>query len=248
MCRHLAYLGPPRSLAELITAPPHSLYEQSWSPRLQDHGTVNADGFGIGWYPPGPGAAATPVRYRRSIPIWADINLPDLLPVLHSGAVVAAVRDATAGTSRDEAASAPFALGPWLFSHNGSVDEWESLPADIGEPLTAAELLSLEARSDAALLWLMVARRLRSGHAPADALADVVRRTHGVRPDARLNLLLTDGGNLTAVRLGASLWYHAAADRVTVASEPVPGRPDWHEVPDHSLLTTHHSTVSIKAL
>ncbi|WP_052849674.1 ergothioneine biosynthesis protein EgtC [Streptomyces avicenniae] len=247
MCRHLAYLGPERPLAELITAPPHSLYEQSWSPRLQSHGTVNADGFGIGWYPPGS-RHAPPVRYRRAIPIWADANLPGLLDTLRSGVVVAAVRDATAGNSRDEAASAPFASGRWLFSHNGAVDDWESLPADTGEPLTSAELLGLEARSDSALLWVMVARRLTSGHTPADALADVVRRTRDVRPDARLNLLLTDGGGLTAVRLGSSLWYRAARGQVTVASEPVPEEPGWNEIPDHSLLTTHDSTVRIKAL
>jgi len=30
MCRHLAYLGAPRSLQSLVIDPPHSLYEQSW--------------------------------------------------------------------------------------------------------------------------------------------------------------------------------------------------------------------------
>ena len=48
MCRHLAYLGTPRSLASLVVDPPHSLYEQSWAPREQRHGTVNVDGFGVG--------------------------------------------------------------------------------------------------------------------------------------------------------------------------------------------------------
>ena len=124
MCRHLAYLGPSVRLASLLTGPAHSLYEQSWAPRLQRHGTVNADGFGLGWYPdPWPEDTVHPARYRRAVPIWADQNLPELLRSISSGAVLAAVRSATAGTSQDESAAAPFRDGPWLFSHNGAVPD-----------------------------------------------------------------------------------------------------------------------------
>ena len=52
MCRHLAYLGPPASLRSVLIDPPHGLYRQAWAPRRQRHGTVNADGFGVGWYAP----------------------------------------------------------------------------------------------------------------------------------------------------------------------------------------------------
>lgn len=50
MCRHIAYLGPSIPLGELLMRPPHSLVRQSWAPRHQRYGTVNADGFGVGWY------------------------------------------------------------------------------------------------------------------------------------------------------------------------------------------------------
>ena len=53
MCRHLAYLGPPATLRSVIIDPPYGLYRQAWAPRQQRHGTMNADGFGIGWYAPG---------------------------------------------------------------------------------------------------------------------------------------------------------------------------------------------------
>jgi glutamine amidotransferase len=121
MCRHTAYLGPPASLRSLLIDPPHSLYRQSWAPRRQRHGTVNADGFGIGWYaPPDP----VPARYRQGSPIWGDESLPDLARVVQAGAVLAAVRSATAGTARGAEAAAPFAAGPWLFSHNGVAEGW----------------------------------------------------------------------------------------------------------------------------
>src|SRR6266508_2604270 len=82
MCRHLAYLGPVVPLADLLLTPSHSLLRQSWEPAdMRGGGTVNADGFGIGWYPPDDEHLDEPVRYRRNIPIWADERLPvtDLL-------------------------------------------------------------------------------------------------------------------------------------------------------------------------
>ena len=92
MCRHLAWLGEPRTLHDLVLAPSHSLYEQSWAPREQRHGTVNADGFGAGWYVDG---RAAPVRYRRAQSIWTDASFASLAPTVQSRCVLAAVRSAT---------------------------------------------------------------------------------------------------------------------------------------------------------
>ena len=132
MCRHVAYLGPPVSLRSLLIDPPHSLYRQAWAPRRQRHGTVNADGFGIGWY---AGSDPVPARYRRGVPIWGDPSLPDIARVTSSAAVLAAVRSATEGTAAGEQAAAPFAHGRWLFSHNGRLDGWpDSAAALLAEP------------------------------------------------------------------------------------------------------------------
>ncbi len=90
MCRHLAYLGPPASLQSLLIDPPHGLYRQSWAPRFQRYGVVNADGFGVGWYADGD---PVPARYRRGIPIWGDSSLPDVARVTRSGAVLKSVRE-----------------------------------------------------------------------------------------------------------------------------------------------------------
>src|ERR1700730_14072793 len=130
MCRHLAYLGPPASLRSLLIAPPHSLYRQAWAPRLQRHGTVNADGFGVGWYADGD---QDPARYRRGVPMWADPSLPDIARVTRSRAVLAAVRSATPGTAVGEQAAAPFGDGRWLFSHNGSLEGWPAVAAAVAE-------------------------------------------------------------------------------------------------------------------
>ncbi|MCX2970785.1 MULTISPECIES: ergothioneine biosynthesis protein EgtC [Streptomyces] len=231
MCRHLAYVGPPVPLARLLTGVPHGLFEQSWAPRRQRYGTVNADGFGVGWYP----ADGPPARYRRAVPIWADGNLPDLARAVRSHAVLAAVRDATPGTSQDESAAAPYADGDWLFSHNGAVSHWTRLPDDLGARPSAATLLELESRCDSALLWALARPRLAAGEPPGAVLADLVRRTAAVRPGARLNLLLTDGRAIAATRHGDTLWYRAAEGGVCVASEP-DAADGWQEVPEDSLL------------
>ncbi|MEY9967946.1 ergothioneine biosynthesis protein EgtC [Streptacidiphilus sp. MAP12-16] len=249
MCRHLAYLGPVVPLAELLTTPPHSLVRQSWAPRRQTHGTVNADGFGIGWYL--PASDEEPARYRRAVPIWADPDLADLARTIRSGAVLAAVRNATPGTGQEAAAAAPYRTGQWLFSHNGAIDDWQRLTEDTGTALPARIMLGLEAHCDSALLWALVHDRLSAGEPPGSALAGVTRLVAAVRPQVRLNLLLTDGKSITATRWGDSLWYRATGDRVLVASEPSDeggDGGDWVEVPEHSLLLATRSQVRTEPL
>ncbi|WP_431782543.1 ergothioneine biosynthesis protein EgtC [Streptomyces chumphonensis] len=247
MCRHLAYLGPPVPLARLLTGVRHGLYEQAWAPRRQRYGTVNADGFGVGWYPRGEGER--PARYRRAVPIWADGNLPELGRAVHSHAVLAAVRDATAGTTQDESAAAPYADGPWLYSHNGAVPDWTHLVDDLAPSARppAAELLALESRCDSALLWALARPGLRAGEPAGGVLADLVLRVAAVRPGARLNLLVTDGRTVTATRHGDTLWYRTAEGSVTVASEP-DARDGWREVPEGSVLRATPTAVRTTAL
>jgi gamma-glutamyl hercynylcysteine S-oxide hydrolase len=241
MCRHLAYLGPPVPLRALLTDPPHSLYEQAWAPRRQRHGTVNADGFGVGWYADGD---PVPARYRRGGPIWADPSLPDIARVTRSGAVLAAVRSATPGTAVGEQAAAPFGHERWLFSHNGSLAGWPESAARLAagsEPATPdsgiAALFSLEAMVDSAFLWALVLRRLRDGAEMAAALAGTIAAVEAAGGTGRFNFLLTDGRTIAATACGDTLWYRASPAAVTVASEPDDDEPGWTEVPDRHVLT-----------
>ncbi len=235
MCRHLAYLGPPVPLRSVLIDPPFGLYRQSWSPRRQRHGTVNADGFGIGWY---AGGDPVPARYRRAVPIWGDRSLPDLARVTRSAAILAAVRSATPGTALGEAAVAPFASGPWLFSHNGALDGWPASATALSAALTPTESpFSLEAMVDSAFLWALVLGRLRSGTAADVALAATIAAIEAAGGSGRFNFLLTDGRSVAATAAGDTLWYRQAGGAVTVASEPGDDEPGWAEVPDRHVLT-----------
>jgi len=245
MCRHLAYLGPPVTLRELIIDPAHGLYRQAWAPRRQQHGTVNADGFGVGWY---AGGDPLPARYRRGQPIWADPSFADVARVTTTTAALAAVRCATAGTEAGEAAAAPYTSGPWLFSHNGAVSGWPDAAAGLAGALPAADLLTLEARSDSALLWALVLERLRGGAVAADALAATVARLHAERVPGRFNFLLTDGAVIAATAAGDTLCYRCDHGRVMVASEPSDDVPGWTWVPDGSVLTAAAGYVDVGRL
>lgn len=242
MCRHLAYLGEPVAIQRLVVDPPFGLYRQSWAPRLQRHGTVNVDGFGVGWYAEGD---PVPARYRREGPIWADASFADLARVVRTRAMLAAVRSATAGCAAGEAAAAPFAAGRWLFSHNGALPGWPARYGPLAADLPPAELLALEARSDSALVWALVLHRLRAGAQLGEALAETCREV-AKYGEARLNLLLTDGTSIAATAWGDTLYHRTGPQPgVVVASEPGDEDPGWVEVPDRSLLLATPAGVTV---
>lgn len=245
MCRHLAYLGPPVPLGTLLVEPPHGLLRQSWQPRRQAHGLMNADGFGVGWYVDGD---PVPARYRRDRPMWTDANLPDLARVIGSGAVLAAVRSGTDGMGHAEGAAAPFRDGRWLFSHNGAMPGWPASAAALAAALPPERLLRLDAASDSALLWALTHAALDGGTPLAEALAGTVSTAAAACPDARLNFLALDGATVAATTWGDTLCWRADQRGVVVASEPFDDEPGWHDVPDHSLLTATPDGVRVDPL
>lgn len=245
MCRHLVYLGPPITLRELLFDPPASLVHQSWAPKdMRRGGCINADGFGIGWYPDG----GEPVRYRRAQPIWTDPTIAQLAGVTRSGAILAAVRSATVGMPVLDSAAAPFLEGRWLFSHNGAVRGWPDSMAPLAGALPVRDLLTLDAPTDAALLWALVRHRLRAGVEPGRAVAETVVAVSRAAPESRLNLLLTDGHTAVASVAGHSLSVRRTPNSVLLASEPHDDDPDWQAVPEGQLVVATATGVRTSAL
>lgn len=235
MCRHLAHVGPrPLTLASRVTAPPHSLLVQAYAPAdMRGGGTINADGFGVGWLDD-DGAGHS---YRQPVPMWTDASFLDLATAVRSTAFVAAVRSATVGMPVSAGACAPFRDGTRIFSHNGVVRGWPASLADLASELDTETLMTLEAPTDSAVLWALVRRHLDAGKDPADAVLDVVTRALAAAPGSRLNVLLltTDAHDepvLVGTAVDHALSYRAGTDGVTVASEPLDDAPGWTPVPD----------------
>jgi glutamine amidotransferase len=216
---------------------------------MRGSGTMNIDGFGVGWY---AGPDPVPARYRNSGPIWADRSFADLTRVTRSGALLAAVRDASAGTEPSPSATSPFGADHYLFSHNGALAGWPATAAGLAATLSPLELLNLDARVDSALLWALTLKQLRDGAGPEEALAAVTGLLDQAGVAGRFNFLLTDGHTIAATTAGHSLFYRQGredgADSVTVASEPADEDPAWTEVPDRSLVTATASDVKVQPL
>jgi glutamine amidotransferase len=237
VCRHLAYLGVPRTLESLVVDPPHALYEQSWAPRRQRHGTVNVDGFGVGWYVDRP----VPVRYRRAQPIWTDASFASLAPTVATTCAVAAVRSATVGMSQDESAAAPFTHDRWLFSHNGRLHDWTTARKAL--LLEAADVPDARAGVDSALLFGLAVAHWQAGEPLEAGLASAARSAldHG---GGRLTMLASDGQALAALVCGEPLHLLEAPDGVVLASEPHDEDPGWREVPDGTVVRVDASGVT----
>lgn len=226
MCRHLGWLGAPVPVASLVLDPPHGLAVQSYSPRRQKHGLMNADGWGVGFFD-----ADVPRRWRSAAPLWGDASFASVAPALRSGCIVAAVRSATIGMPIEPSASAPFSDGSWLLSHNGVVDR-AVLPAT----------RHAESTVDSALLAALIFER------GLDRLGDTIVEVGTADPNARLNILAANGSRLLATTWGDTLSVLRAADGVVVASEPYDDDPGWQELPDRHLVDVRGEHVAVTPL
>jgi gamma-glutamyl hercynylcysteine S-oxide hydrolase len=237
MCRHLAYVGPSVTLEKLIVKPTHSLLQQSFAPRYQTHGTINADGFGVGWYD--RDKRVEPARYRTTRQIWADLSFASIAGLVSSNAVLAAVRSASPGMPIEETSTPPFTEGPWLFSHNGFVPGFRtSVGRELRRKVSETRALGIAGATDSELLFALVLDRLDAGTPPADALVSVIGLVEELTT-ARLNLLLTDGERIAATACRNSLFVfddRQLAGAVVVASEPYDDDAGWEAVKDGSVV------------
>lgn len=228
MCRHLAWLGTPRSLAALMLEPPHGLLVQSYAPRRQRHGLLNADGWGAGFFDESGGE---PRRWRSATPLWGDASFASVAPILTSHCVVAAVRSATVGMPVEATATAPFTDGHWLLSHNGVVNT-AVLPTCAGA----------ESVCDSAILAASIFAR------GVTSLGEVIDEIGAADPHARLNVLAANGSRLLATTWGDTLSMLHGADGVVLASEPYDDDPRWVDIPDRHLVDAHGGEVSVTPL
>jgi glutamine amidotransferase len=226
MCRHLGWLGRDVAISSLVLDPPHSLRVQSYAPRRQKHGMMNADGWGVGFFD-----GATPRRWRSTTPLWGDVSFDSVAPALRSHCVVASVRSATIGMPIELSATAPFTDGRWLLAHNGVVDRAVLPSSSSAEPVCDSTLLAA----------LIFSRGL-------DALGEVVLALGAADPNARLNILAANGSRMLSTTWGDTLSMLRRDDGVVLASEPYDDDPNWEDVPDRHLLDVTPDGVTMTAL
>jgi len=256
MCRMAGYLGPAAPLAVLLSDPPHSLTVQAYRPSMQHEGTVNVDGTGVAWWPPGE---PEPLRYVTERPPWSDPNLLPLAARLCGGAQLAAVRSATPGLPFGPDAVAPFVHDGVALAHNGRVGGFRGrVGRALLERLPDELLATAGVLTDSVVLFLTTLhhRRRQPDHGLVGALAAAVREVEQACAQAgqaaTLTLLACDGERLVGLRAAVgtrspTLFTRAVAGRgaMVAASEPLDDTPGWAEVPDRHVVELTRTGVTL---
>lgn len=244
MCRWAAWHGAPLFLSQMLTAPEHSLIDQSRA-ASKCKTAINADGFGLAWYDKQP----TPGLYRDVFPAWSDPNLKSLAEQVQARLFLAHVRAST-GTATSRNNCHPFVCGSWSFIHNGQVGGFDRFRKDADMMVDAGLYPHRKGATDSEALFL-VACGLGLDSDPKAAMENAVAqfealsRANGVAPHMRATAAFSDGEVLYAIRYASdarapSLFYqwNDAWQGWALVSEPydtIAG--DWTEVPKGSFCT-----------
>ena len=241
MCRWIAYQGEPTFLDVLVAEPAHSLIAQSLC-ASETKVVTNGDGFGIGWY----GARQTPGIYREVRPAWSDENLRSICHQVQSSLFFAHVRAST-GPAIARANCHPFAVGRFMFMHNGQVGQYCAIKRRL-EGLIPDDLYHHRSGTTDSEALFLAAFGFGLEADPVGGLTRTLHAAHGlmtasgVREPLKMTAALTDGRDLYAVRWASdgqapTLYWRQNADSIVVVSEPLDGeRAQWREVPQGCVL------------
>jgi glutamine amidotransferase len=246
------------TLSSVVIEPGHSLLVQSYAPKEMMSGVVNADGFGVGWYVTWSGEE--PAVYRSDAPMWSDRSFASIAPKIRARTIFAAVRSATLGLPVEESGVPPFASGPFMFAHNGAVENFRhTAMRPLRDYLSDESYAGLLGTTDSETIFALLLDRLQEE--PGDltgATTETIRLITrvcgklGVR--ATLNLAVTDGERMAFARYstegpGNSLYFvedgNAFPGAMVVASERLDEDEGWRVVPDRHVLTVEESGTSL---
>lgn len=250
MCRLLGYLGSPILLDYLLDKPEHSLIVQSYQPREMTSGVVNADGFGIGWYH--SQRDTDPFTYKSLLPIWNDVNLPNLSRYIESGCVIANIRSATSGQGVDLSNSHPFRNGRILFTHNGLIKNFrQTLYRPIRDRLSDRIYQAIDGTTDSEHIFALLINHWETDpditleKALHNTLMIVTQLAQSYQVDFSANIIISDGHRLVASRFAHGVqapslyWLRddpAFPEAVIMASEPL-FTSNWISCPENSIIS-----------
>ena len=253
MCRWVAYKGKEIYLESLLFDSEHSLIDQSLSAR-KSQVTVNADGFGLGWYD----ERSEPGLYHEIMPAWSDCNLKSLSAHIKSELFFAHVRAST-GTATNRSNCHPFAYKNWLFMHNGQIGEYESIRWHLDRLIPEHLYSHRKGATDSELIFLLlIANGLEEDL--EQSVKVTIKQIEGIMLDKgiteafRLTAVISDGEELTAIRYSnddqpASLYYKLFDNHLVLASEPSEhSTKGWQHVCPNHIGSINHNGLSSRPL
>jgi len=245
MCRLAAYLGPKTSLKHIVFDTNHSLEKQAWQPRELREATLNADGFGFGWY----NDSARVARYRQVLPIWSDSNLRDFCDSLQRPLWLCYIRSATPGLGTSMENTQPFYNHNWQFLHNGYINHFqESIRGHIRQLLHHETESLIHGSTDSEYLFALILHFYKQ----SDDMVKALKQTFAQlkqwlnKERALLNVVLSDGEQIIASShaingLCPSLYYGQDIEDFPkhsqlIVSERLNDDPHWKAIDDHQII------------
>lgn len=250
MCRLLGYIGAPIQLENLLYKPEHSLIVQSYQPKEMTAGLLNADGFGIGWHH--ANKIDLPYTYKNVLPIWSDLNLPQIARYIETKCMVGYVRSATPGLPVDLINCQPFTNNNLLFIHNGYIANFrQTLYRPIRNLLNDFSYQSIQGNTDSEHIWALIITYLQSNPESSveialnHALSELTELAYLRHTDFSANIIISTGDRIVASRYSnrdhnpTLYWLKddpLYPNAVMIASEPM-FRGNWNNCPENSIIT-----------
>ena len=210
MCRALLYLGRPVLLDHLLFQPDSALVRQSTMPRMLN--MLNLAGFGLRAWDCASHEPRRPFSYgSASLPVF-DRNLKNLAEKIRPDCVLAHVRGVAYSTAVDISLQNvhPFQFdgSPWALAHNGDLAGIAELKPLLAPHIRPEFLSRIRGTTDSEWIYALFVSQLE---APGErGVLDAVERVLGIVREARkragialsssVNLFITNGSQLAAVR------------------------------------------------
>jgi glutamine amidotransferase len=254
----MVYSGAPLLVEKLLFKPEHSLIEQSLHSRMGAT-TTNGDGFGIGWYGPGP----RPAVFKSVDPAWNDENLRELSSQVSTRLLFAHVRAST-GTPVQRSNCHPFRYDSWLWMHNGLVRGFHELKRELAFAVDPSLYTHIEGSTDSEMLFFLaltfgLQEDAVRGVARAVGFVEDLASRHGIPNPVQATIATSNGESVWAFRYSTehqtrTLFHstdvtqlrllHPEVEELTrlstdarfVVSEPLRDLPGaWRELPESSV-------------
>lgn len=230
MCRALLYLGQPVLLDNLLFQPDSALVKQSYMPKLLH--LLNLAGFGLRAWDPHSHAPDAPFAYgSSSLPVF-DRNLKNLAEKLRATCVLGHVRGVAYSSSVDISLQNvhPFQFPgvPLTMAHNGDLARIAEMKPLLAKHVNPAFLRHIRGTTDSEWIYALIVSALPDPHrrATRDELLGAiekalnviraVRAQLGIDLSSSVNLFMTDGTQLAAVRYCFDFGCYATDDPAKV--------------------------------
>lgn len=214
MCRALAYLGQPVLLDNLLYRPDSALVKQSFMPKMLH--SLNLAGFGMKAWDRGSTEPLKPYSYAStSLPVF-DRNLKALAEKILPTCVLAHVRGVAYSTEVEISLQN---VHPFQFpgvrltlAHNGDLARFAEMKPHLLESIRPEITGMIRGTTDSEWIYALIASQLSDprGACKADEIVRAVERALsiirevrarlGIATSSSVNLFLTTGEQLAAVR------------------------------------------------